>query len=470
VSAFQSPATDPGAFAVQLLGRPLWDHQLLLARSPARYRIVCAGRQCGKSSALAVISLHAAFTRRDQLVLLVSAGEVASRRLLEECAALALASPLLRGSVLDENKSELTLSNGSRILSVPASQRQIRGWPVDLLVIDEAGFIDHMIWRAAEPAVIARPGSRVILTSSPWGGPDHFYRQLWARGMSSPDAQVESFHWPSTVSPLVDAGLLEQIREREPADYFAREYLAEWTDEAGSYFTEAELSAAATVTEMVGPEDGHLLGGVIGGVDWGFARDANALAVLGVRPEPDERGRSRLWVPYVAERFAMAYDDWIDELVAAARGFSFQRLVCESNGVGAMPSLVLAKRFAEVGLADVVEAVTTTAALKENAFGWAKVLLSQGRLELPQDPSLLRQLRGLEFERLASGGLRIAVPDRVGHDDVAMSLCLALSGSMGHDVPPAAQAQVYDAEDLLGDDEVGLDWATDYGFAAGGAW
>ena len=249
-------------------------------------------------------------------MLLVSAGEVASRRLLEECAALALASPLLRGSVLDENKSELTLSNGSRILSVPASQRQIRGWPVDLLVIDEAGFIDHMIWRAAEPAVIARPGSRVILTSSPWGGPDHFYRQLWARGMSSPDAQVESFHWPSTVSPLVDAGLLEQIREREPADYFAREYLAEWTDEAGSYFTEAELSAAATVTEMVGPEDGHLLGGVIGGVDWGFARDANALAVLGVRPEPDERGRSRLWVPYVAERFAMAYDDWIDELLA----------------------------------------------------------------------------------------------------------------------------------------------------------
>jgi hypothetical protein len=36
--------------------------------------------------------------------------------------------------------------------------------------------------------------------------------------------------------------------------------------------------------------------------------------------------------------------------------------------------------------------------------------------------------------------------------------------------PPAAQAQVYDAEDLLGDDEVRLDWATDYGFAAGGAW
>jgi hypothetical protein len=49
---------------------------------------------------------------------------------------------------------------------------------------------------------------------------------------------------------------------------------------------------------------------------------------------------------------------------------------------------VLAKRFAEVGLADVV-AVTTTAALKRAR--WAKVLLSQGRSGLPQDPSLLRR-------------------------------------------------------------------------------
>lgn len=133
---------DVGDFARRLLGRPLWPHQLDFARSTSRYRIVNAGRQSGKSQALAVVALHRAATRPDQLVLLVSAGEVASRRLLELCAGLATASPLLRGSVLDESRSVLVLSNGSRILSVPASQRQIRGWPVDVAVIDEAGFID----------------------------------------------------------------------------------------------------------------------------------------------------------------------------------------------------------------------------------------------------------------------------------------------------------------------------------------
>jgi hypothetical protein len=59
----------------------------------------------------------------------------------------ATSSPLLSGSVLDEHKGALVLSNGSRIVSVPASQRQIRGWPVDPLILDEAGFIDPDIWR-----------------------------------------------------------------------------------------------------------------------------------------------------------------------------------------------------------------------------------------------------------------------------------------------------------------------------------
>jgi len=46
---------------------------------------------------------------------------------------------------------------------------------------------------------------------------------------------------------------------------------------------------------------------------------------------------------------------------------------------------------------------------------------------LPRDPELLKQLRGLEFEQLPTGSLRIAVPDRSGHDDLAMSFMQAVS-------------------------------------------
>lgn len=430
----QAPAgaelLDVETFAERVLGRPLWPHQVELARSSARYRVMCAGRQVGKSTLLAVLALHTAATRRGALVLLVSAGEHASRRLLAEAADLATGSPLLRGSVLDESRSSLTLGNGSRILSVPASQRQIRGWPVDLLILDEAGFIDPDIWRAAEPAIIARPGSRVILSSSPWGGPDHFFRQLWQRGTTHPDEQVTAWHWPSTVSPLVDAVLLDQIREREPADYFRREYLAEWADEAGAYFTHDEVMGAVASYAMtdpltVGPRDRHLWSAV-GGLDWGVARDANALvcaAVLDPQAGPDRR--ARVFVPWLRAAYRMPWAEWIAYVADVTARWRVPVIASETNGVGAYPTDDLADRVRRNGTA--VSPVWTDVRRKQAGFGKIKTLLQSDRLVLPRDPELVKQLCSLRFEQLAGGSLRIAVPETAGHDDLAMALLQAIS-------------------------------------------
>lgn len=423
---------DVETFAGRVLGRPLWPHQVELARSPARYRVMCAGRQVGKSTLLAVLALHTAATRRDALVLLVSAGEHASRRLLAEAADLATGSALLRGSVLDESRSSLTLANGSRILSVPASQRQIRGWPVDLLVLDEAGFIDPEIWRAAEPAIIARPGSRVILSSSPWGGVEHFFRQLWQRGMDAPDEHVASWHWPSTVSPLVDGALLARIREREPADYFDREYLAEWPDESGAYFTESEIMAGVVDYELTDPAaippNRRRSWPVVGGVDWGMAVDANALAVASVLDPVDvSDARWRVFVPWLEAHYRMPYSEFIDRVCHVSGRFWMRAVAAETNGVGAFPTDELAERIRQARTRTRVAPVWTNARRKQSGFGKIKTLLQSDRLILPRHPELLKQLRALQFEQQAGGGLRIAVPESAGHDDLAMALLQAMS-------------------------------------------
>ena len=386
---------DPAVFAEVLVGQGLWPHQAEVARSAARYRVVTAGRQVGKSRLLAVLALHQAFAVGGSTVLLVSAGDVASKRLLQEVSSLALSAPLLAGAVVDESSSAVRLTNGSQVLSVPASQRQIRGWAVDLLVLDEAGFIDPEIWRAAEPAIIARPGARVLLCSSPWGGVDHFFRVLWRRGMDAPDGMYAGWHWPSAVSPLVDGALLAEIAEREPADYFRREYLAQWTDDRGSYFSEVELTAAASDYELVDPvedpDGARAVGMVSGGVDWGFSRDANTLAVVAARPGADDRGRRRFWVCWLEEHYQLEYDAWLERLFHLSASYSFVHLVCETNGVGQMPAQMLARRFAVSGARlSVVVPVATTAALKEDVFGFIKILLQQGRLDLPREPALLK--------------------------------------------------------------------------------
>lgn len=431
-----SPATDPGAFAEGVLGEAMWSYQLLFARSPARFRVVAAGRQVGKSRTLAKVSLFEASTRANVLVLVVSAGDEAAKRLLADCVALANGSDLLRGSIVDDGKSLLTLSNGSTIRSVPASIRQIRGWPVDVLIVDEAGFIDNEIWDAALPAIISRPGSRVIVASSPWGSPGHWFRALWSRGMDAPDQNYESWQWSSYDSPLADKTLLDELRVSRSSEWFHREVLGEFTDDSGSYFSEQELMGAVADYQLCAPEDLEWWAdqrfAAAGGVDWGFAHDANALTLVSVL---EDYGRNTellgeklpLFIPWFEYKYRWAYTDFIDRVVATAGKYYLPVIASEVNGVGQYPTTMLDDKMMEAGHYAAVAPVVTDVRRKQSGFGMIKGLLQSHRLVLPRHPELLKQLRGLEFEQLPGGSLRIAVPDRVGHDDVAMSFMQAVS-------------------------------------------
>lgn len=416
-------AADPCAFSAEALGVPLWPHQAEVATSGARWRYLLAGRQSGKSRCLAVLALHRAATTPGGVVLLVSAGEVASRRLLADVRALAASSPVLAGSVTAEDTGKVVLANGAQIISVPASMAQIRGWAVDLLIIDEAGFVDAEVIRAAVPTIIARPGSRVVLASSPWGGPDHPFRRGWSAAMAGAEGSA-AWHWPSTVSPLVDRAELARLESAESPDVFRREYLAEFTDVAGAYFTEAELMAA--VADYALAEPGRVRGRppVVGGVDWGYRRDANVLALVGVCDTP---GGQRFYVPWLEAHHGMQWDDFIDRVASACSGYWVRVLASERNGVGDYPTEALRKRMLRDQLGAQVAAVWTDARRKQSGFGRMRGLLASGRLVLPRHPELLRQLTALTGEQTPSGVLRIAVPDGAGHDDVAMALMQAVS-------------------------------------------
>jgi hypothetical protein len=111
---------DVAVFARLLVGQPLWEHQRAVLASGARYRLVTAGRQVGKSRTLAIAALHQAFAVPKSTTLVVSAGDTAAKRVLADVAALAQGAPLLTGSVVDESTQVVTLSNRSVIRSVPS--------------------------------------------------------------------------------------------------------------------------------------------------------------------------------------------------------------------------------------------------------------------------------------------------------------------------------------------------------------
>ena len=439
--------SDIGTFAENIVGHPLWPHQLEMAMCPARYRMVCAGRQVGKSEEQAIEALWQASTKPGSFTLVVSAGETAALRLLERIAELALRSPLLASAVVDDTKTEITFSNGSRIKSVPASQRQIRGWSVDLLIIDEAGFVDPEIWRAAEPSIIAREGSRIILSSSPWGKLDHFFRQLWNLGMQKPDEQYASFHWPSSISPLISQDDLDRIQAREAPHYFNREYLAEWTDESGAYFKTDEIENAVADYELVDPATATYPLQVVGGIDWGMS-DANAVCYLAALADTELNrdiigDQAVFYVPWLEAHYRMPYAQFITRLIDNAKRFAVSRYISETNGVGQFPTQALKDGLEKAGWVQstwfhdgvagglqtrsTVHGVHTDTRRKTGGYGRIKGLLQQGRLILPRHPDLLRQLHALTYEQTEGGQFKISVPQSVGHDDLSMALLQACS-------------------------------------------
>ena len=275
------------------------------------------------------------------------------------------------------------------------------------------------------------------------GGADHFFRQLWQRGTDRPDAMYESWHWPSSISPLVDERLLEEIRGRETSEYFNREYLAEWTDASGMFFSEQEISDAIGDYPMLDLDSVRAqmpwnheakardqIFSACAGVDWGFSQDAQAIVLVSALDDGGLNDGDDLcyFVPYLEYRFGCSYSAWIDRITELAGSWHLPVIASETNGVGAYPTEDLRMRLQKAWTRSMVVPVWTDARRKQSMFGKVKTLLQRGQLALPRsEPELLKQLRALEFEQLQGGSMRIAVPERAGHDDLALSLGQSVS-------------------------------------------
>lgn len=256
-----------GAFA-EAIGSPLTRWQLAALTLESRVTVVVAPRQSGKSRSLAALALWWAFREPGQRVLVASAGEEASRRLLAEVRRLA-ASSVLAGSVTDEMAALITLSNGSEVRSIPASERQARGWSVDLLLVDESALIgDDLLEGALLPTTAARPDARVVLASTPTTAAGSFYDHA-VRGQGGSE-HVRTFRWSLAQAEWIAPSVIAAAREAMTPARFAAEFEGEFATGADSLFSRATLERVIadyvpqTLNTLEGPAR------LMAGVDWGW--------------------------------------------------------------------------------------------------------------------------------------------------------------------------------------------------------
>jgi phage terminase large subunit-like protein len=239
-------ALDRATFARDLGLEPdPWQQDLLRSASD-RVLLNCC-RQSGKSTISGVIALHRALYHPGSLILCLAPALRQSQELFGKVAQFyrSLERPV---SPLAERKLSLELENGSRIVTLPGSEKTIRGFSgASLLIVDEASRVADELYFAVRPMLAVSGGALMMLTT-PYGKRGIFYEE-WTSGHG-----WERYEVPASECPRIPASFLEEEREALPSWVYRQEYGCSFEETEDQVFTHEMVERAVTseVTPLFG--------------------------------------------------------------------------------------------------------------------------------------------------------------------------------------------------------------------------
>jgi len=210
--------------------------------SKARFKIICAGRQSGKSILCGadVISrcLSGKYNEHSTIAWVAPTLNTAKRGV----DALKLITKECPDLITWYKSAPITATfpNGVKILFLSADNEDgLRGYSFDHVIIDEADFLADYLWDDVLRAALAANKASLMAISSPRARGTWFHK-LYMQGIAGNDKSIESFNFPSSANPKLTKEELDKIKQSTPEMIFRREYLAEWTDSGGEVFQKIE--------------------------------------------------------------------------------------------------------------------------------------------------------------------------------------------------------------------------------------
>jgi Terminase large subunit, T4likevirus-type, N-terminal len=214
-----------------------WQERLLRSNSP-RVLLNCS-RQSGKSTMAGIIALHQALYHPGSLILCLAPALRQSQELFGKVLGFYrdLGRPVLPQA---ERKLSLELGNRSRIVTLPGSEKTIRGFSgAALLIVDEASRVDDALYYAVRP-MLAVSGGALIMLSTPYGKRGVFFEE-WQGGKG-----WERYEVTAEDCPRISADFLAEEREALPARVFRQEYLCSFEEIEDQVFGYEEIERAMT--------------------------------------------------------------------------------------------------------------------------------------------------------------------------------------------------------------------------------
>ena len=159
-----------------------------------RFNVVLACRQSGKSiSSVAYLLWYALFHPEQTVAVLANRGAT-SREMLGRITLMLENLPFwLQPGCKTLNKGSIEFSNNSRILAESTSSSSIRGFSVNLLMLDEFAFVEKAteFYTSTYPVISSGANTKVIITSTANGIGNQFYK-IW-QGASQGTNEYQPF-------------------------------------------------------------------------------------------------------------------------------------------------------------------------------------------------------------------------------------------------------------------------------------
>jgi phage terminase large subunit-like protein len=414
--ALQRLTEEPTLFAELLLDFKPFPYQQQLLNDQSERIVACMGRQTGKTTTIATKAIHYAYTHPKTTTLIVSPSLRQSMIMFDKILNFTQSNPILRKSVKRKTHTLIQLSTGSQIIALPCSEHMLRGYTANLAICDEASFIpESIITEIIFPMISTTKGSTILL-STPWDKNHFFYKAFLNPAYSAHKI-------PSTENPLIPAEFLEEMKQTMTQEAYMREYLAEFTEAASSYFQQElirkciEKAQQLNLEPYVNLEQTILKGEYFAGVDLGKLQDFSTLVI--VQKTPDH-----LKIVYTHQfPLQMPYSEVINALMRADEKFQFKKLLADQTGIGE-PIL---ESMQDQGLTS-AEGEKFTQESKTELLTYLKLLMEQNQIAIPYNKNLCQQINDQQYGYGKNWALSFSHPPNT-HDDLLWALALAVYAS-----------------------------------------
>jgi hypothetical protein len=216
--------------------------QAAFLRSRATRSLLCCSRQWGKSFCAALASLHCAIYEAPALVVVVSPSLQQSTELYRKINELRSKLPGAPETV-QESLTRMQMTNGSRIISLPGTEKTVRGYSgASLIVVDEASRVDDALVSAVMPMLATVENGRFVALSTPAGRRGFFFEQ-WTQGGDG----WERISVPASQCPRISPVFLEEQRRTLGPLLYSQEYECQFIDSGSSAFSSTLIEQALSL-------------------------------------------------------------------------------------------------------------------------------------------------------------------------------------------------------------------------------